>query len=197
MPRTQSETSVRARIIAVIKSSRQGATVEEVRMWGDCTHSEKINLAVNIDKAYRSGLIDRHKVDNTGGAKRAKVFCYTAKGACPFESEPPPPAAVRTLRADHAADALANPPRGRSVQVPSLASAPNPNARKAAPLFACGDVVAVSVGDDVKPDEQLIDEEAMVAAITNTIHRLRGGLTRAQVLGCLQIAGQEIVGGRA
>jgi hypothetical protein len=180
MARPQSSTSVCARIIAIIKSAGQGATVEEVRMWGDWTHTEKQNLAVNIDKAYRAGLIDRHKVDNTGGAKRAKVFCYTAKGACPFDSDPPPAAVAPTkpLRADYAAEALANPPRGRSTQVPSLGSAPNPNARKPAPLFACGDAVAVRPPADAKPDVR--------PELESIAHQLREAMWRIdQLLECV------------
>lgn len=176
MARPQSDTSVRARIIAIVTASPTGATVEEVRQRGKCTATEKQNLAVNIDKAFRTGLIDRHKVQNTGGARRAQVYCYTARQASPAAVvEPTTP--TRPLRVDHAAAALANPPRGCAAPVPSLASAPNPNARKPAPLFACGDVVAVSTAAEAKPD--------MRQELENIARQLREAMWRVdQLLEC-------------
>lgn len=155
MARTPSDTSVRARVLGILDAADgEPVTVEQVGERGKWTATERKNLAVNIDKMFKDKLLCRAKIKNPSKTprSRAEVFGYAIEFGHKPAQESHPATPARPLRADHAADALANPPRGRSAIVPSLASAPNPNARKVAPLLICGDAVALSHVDDAKRD---------------------------------------------
>lgn len=145
---------------AMAKHPDPWMTVNTVRRLAKWDAKQSKNLPVTMANMFQAGRLDRRKADTDSakGEHRGASYVYliAKPGTRPAPGQPKttvlPSAPVRPLQVDHAAAALANPPRGRSTEVPSLASASLPAPPEAAPVRVWPSVGQVSAAADAKPD---------------------------------------------
>lgn len=140
--------------------------VGAIRKCGKWTEKESQNLGITLANLHTAGKVGRIRRTEDGdkpGRGRPSYLYHIAgadtqrpaKAASSPKTTVCPSPAVKPLKQDLAAAALASPPRGRSAEVPSLASASLPAPPEAAPVRHLGPAVEVAPVTYAKRDETI------------------------------------------
>jgi hypothetical protein len=130
----------------------------DVRKHGKWNDKESQNLGITLANLYTAGRAERKKSDipHTGRGRPSYLYRITpadaprpqTKQAGPKVTVCPSPD-VKPLKHDIAAQALASPPRGKSAEVPSLASASLPHGVVDRPVRTYGPDTLAAIGEDL------------------------------------------------
>jgi hypothetical protein len=121
--------TIRDRIRAVFQAHPgQWLDSDQIRTLGEWTEREAKNMVVHLSSLHNFGYCDRIERKRESGVRgiRGSNFAYRLKDDVVALAEKAPPVrveAIRPLRQDPAAWALANPPRGKQPNHPSMARA--------------------------------------------------------------------------
>lgn len=131
--------TIRQRLLAIMdQHPGQYLSAGQFAEFGAWSAKERKNLAINLSTLPEQ-VVERAKIANPGKG-RAECIGYRRVTAAAETALAPSLIARRAMSGDPASQALARPPRGRSVEVPSLAHAPMP-----------GSAIVVKRLDDDRP----------------------------------------------